>query len=598
MQKLKRIMRKGFLYVAALVLIGSPSIAVHAEDETYYYDETSGRWNTSKWTYDPATNTYKPTIAASTPPPAPEQSTETNDAEEPASGDSSAADTTTTTGPSSNNETNEETTVNSNTTINGDKKITNDLDSDATTGNAGVTQNTNGGNAQTGKASADATIVNSVHSSVGSGENSGVAHFTIDLYGDVYGDIVIGPDATKNATKTTNIDSKTNVNNNDSITNNVDLSVQSGDANVKGNTIAGSAQSGDADAVVNLLNLVNTVIAANKSFVGTINIHGNMHGDILMSPEFIPQLLASNGNSTSENTLNLPLSTNINDDTTIVNNINLDATSGTATVKDNTSAGTAKTGEAQTNLQILNLTNREVDAEDALLVFVNVKGKWVGMLLDAPGATAAAYGSGVTKNSTTLADTVNVNNKTAITNNVNVTAVSGDANVESNTSGGDATTGNASASANIANLVNSKFNIKKNITILYINVFGDLYGIVGANSPEGDMVSVAAVPISQTPPEPAVGSPNVRLGYVPMNVNDNTKTQLMNATSGENQGDPYASAVLASASSNLIGDEGQPLLKQSMSPREDPFSTIMMIGGFGIAGIYGLIAGVRRLLGR
>lgn len=594
MLKLKRVMRNGVLFAAAILLAITPSAAVYAaEDETYYYDQTSGRWNSSKWTYDAATGTYLPVVPES---PAPAQSTESED-ESPTpssddSGDSSAAESTQNgTGPSSNNQTDSNTNVSSNTDINSDKQITNDLDSDATTGNAGVTQNTNGGNAQTGKASGDATIVNSVHSTVGSGENSGVAHFTIDLYGDVNGDIVIGPDATKNATKTTNINSETNVNNNDSITNNVDLSATSGDASVTGNTIAGSAQSGDANAVVNLLNLVNTVIAANESFVGTINIHGNLNGDILLSPEFIPQLLASNADNVIETDFNMPLSTNINDDQTIVNNIDLSATSGTASVKDNTSAGSAQTGNAQTKLQILNLTGREVDAESGLLVFVNVKGTWVGLLLDAPGATAAAYGSGVTKNSTTLSDTVNVNNRTAITNNINVAAVSGDASVESNTSGGDAKTGDAYASANVANISNSKFNFKKNLTILYINIFGNWRGLALQNSAAGDVIETVTQIAASSPPPTQVGTPNVKLGFVPRVAE--AVGQAASAPSATND-DSYPAAVLASAVTN--GDVLGQTLKPGVSPREDPFSTILMIGGFGVAGISAVIWSARRLL--
>lgn len=587
-------MRHGVLFAAAILLAITPSAAVYAaEDETYYYDQTSGRWNSSKWTYDAATGTYLPVVPES---PAPAQSTESED-ESPTpssddSGDSSAAESTpNSTGPSSNNQTDSNTNASSSTNINSDKQITNELDSDATTGNAGVTQNTNGGNAQTGKASGDATIVNSVHSTVGSGENSGVAHFTIDLYGDVNGDIVIGPDATKNATKTTNINSETNVNNNDSITNNVDLSATSGDASVTGNTIAGSAQSGDANAVVNLLNLVNTVIAANESFVGTINIHGNLNGDILLSPEFIPQLLASNADNVIETDFNMPLSTNINDDQTIVNNIDLSATSGTASVKDNTSAGSAQTGNAQTKLQILNLTGREVDAESGLLIFVNVKGTWVGLLLDAPGATAAAYGSGVTKNSTTLSDTVNVNNRTAITNNINVAAVSGDASVESNTSGGDAKTGDAYASANVANISNSKFNFKKNLTILYINIFGNWRGLALQNSAAGDVIETVTQIAASSPPPTQVGTPNVKLGFVPRVAE--AVGQAASAPSATND-DSYPAAVLASAVTN--GDVLGQTLKPGVSPRKDPFSTILMIGGFGVAGISAVIWSARRLL--
>lgn len=597
MQKLKRAMWTGALYIAALALVISPSVSVHAEDRddrTYTYDSATGQWNSDKWVYNPVTKVYEPApVAKPSPTPAPDQSTE-NSQNSP-SGDSSAADSTITGGgPASNNQINEDTDVTSNTNINNGTQVNNDLDSDATTGEAGVRQNTNGGNAQSGNASADATIINSVHSTVGSGENTGVARFTIDLYGDINGDIVVGPTmGNAQIDKSTNINSNTNVNNNDSITNNIDLTAKSGNADVTGNTTAGSAQSGDARAVANVLNLVNTVIAANKSFVGTINIHGNLNGDILISPEFIPQLIGSNGDSQVVETFNMPLTTNINDDHTIVNNVDLNATSGTATVKDNTAAGNAQSGTAQTDLQILNLTGHEVVAENSVLVFVNVKGKWVGMILDAPNATAAAYGSGVVKKDVTLASNTNLNNKAAITNNINVTAVSGDASVESNTSGGDATTGNAHASANIANVSNSKFSLSGWFAVLYINIDGDWTGWALKDTEAGNKIESVAPVVASAPPQPTVGSPNVSLGFVPRT--NAAVTQAVDTSSSLGEGDAYANALLASATSDVLGEnDSKPVLKQTMSPREDPFSTVLMVAGFGVASVMGLLWVFRR----
>src|SRR5690606_26762954 len=87
------------------------------------------------------------------------------------------------------------------------------------------------------------------------------------------------------------------------------------------------------------------------------------------------------------------------DTQSIVNNINTAAASGNANVSNNTQAGNATTGDAQTNVTILNLTGRNVVAANSLLVFVNVLGEWVGVIVDAPaGSTSAALGTGVTEN--------------------------------------------------------------------------------------------------------------------------------------------------------------------------------------------------------
>lgn len=514
MQKIKHVLRVSILYIAAFVLIISPSGAVYATDgegeppETYTYDEASGRWNSSKWTYDAATNTYLP---ATPPQPAPqpvqepapeEQTAETQQAS------SSAANT----GPSSNNTLDSDVDANSTTDITTNQSINNTLNSDATSGNAGVTNNQLAGGAKTGDATADTTIVNAVHSTI-QGETAGIAHFTTDIYGDVTGDIMIYPAIEgATATSTTDINSKTNINNDSDITNNLNLNATSGDADVSKNTEAGDAESGNAHAVANVLNLINTIIAANKSFVGTINIHGNLNGDILISPEFIPQLLGSN--ATVTNSVDTSLSASLDDDQRIINNIKLAAESGEAEVSNNTNAGSATSGSADTNLTVLNLTGREVDAKNSLLVFVNVLGKWVGMIVDAPGATAAAIGNGVVSNETTINGELNADTDASITNNIDLSAQSGDAGVTNNTKGGNAKTGNATASANIANISTSSFKISDWFGVLFINVFGSWIGSFGIDTEAGDQIVKLGGDAAPQPVEDSL-SPSMRFGFVP-----------------------------------------------------------------------------------
>lgn len=526
MQSLKNAVRRTLIYVLAVTLVGSsPAIAfaqtapVTQEATTteatkkkagYTYDPVTGRWSNARWQYDAASGTYKrPTPPAPAPSVSPtEQSVPTESVTAPTS--SATQNTTPTTNSPAQTQVNQETTVEDKTSINTDAKINNKLDSDAKTGNAAVKNNTTAGNATSGNASADATIINSVHSTVG-GDAAGVAHFTVDIEGDVTGDIMLYPaiDGAKVNSKTT-VNSDTEINNNTAITNDIDLSATSGNADVKGNTTAGNATSGNAHTVANVMNLVNSIIAANKSFIGTINIHGNLNGDILISPEFIPQLLGSNSSSTS--TFDGALSMELNDNQAIINNIKLNAESGKANVSGNTTAGSATTGDAQTNLTVLNLTGKEVDAKNSLLVFVNVLGKWVGMIVDAPGATAAALGSDVTKNTTTTVNgSLVANNNTQITNNINLASQSGDANVTGNTTAGNATTGDATASANIANISTSTFKVDDWFGLVFINVFGSWIGSFGIDTASGNLA-----PLPDPKSAPAVpGAPNIRFGFVP-----------------------------------------------------------------------------------
>jgi hypothetical protein len=582
MRKLGRILRKAMLTVMMVVVAGgTPLSMVYAETAPttgYTYNSDTQHWDTKNWQWDAAQNKYVRRQPVVTPSPSPSVAPETdttkvaNDAPAPSS-TAVAVDT----------------NAAANTNINNNAAVTNDLDSHATTGNAGVTRNTTAGNAATGDASADTTIVNSVHSTVGV-DTQGVAHFTTNIYGDVTGDITIGPNI-QNATidRNLNLSDNTNVNNNSTLTNNQTLDAKSGNATVRGNTSAGSAQSGNANTVANVLNLINTIVAANKSFVGTVNIYGNLNGDIMVSPDFIPQLLGSNAQVYGN--YNLPLSTNVNDDQSIENNVKLSATSGTATVKDNTTAGTAKTGSAQTNLTILNLTGHQVDAKKSLLVFVNVLGKWVGMIVDAPGATAAALGSGVISDNVNISSANNLNNTGRIVNNLDLSSTSGNATVAGNTQAGDAVTGNATASANIANISTSEFKLTDWFGVLFINVFGTWIGSFGIDTEAGTVVPLSGNGLGTNP-----NAPNLRFGFIPKNsVQEHPAALAFNGAGGSGPMSPSeVAALLGGPTDGQIPGVPGMHLRPVASPREDPFSVVMMIGGFMVAGIYGAGYGLRR----
>ncbi len=487
--------KKFVLYIFAAVLVGGSPMAAFAaeeaapseEDGGYVFDEATGRWNSNKWRYDPAINNYVP----NTPPPAP-----VND------------ETVTDTGPNSNNETEDGTDQNStqNNTSN-NNQINNDVSGKAKTGDATVSSNNTAGGATSGDATSIATIMNAINSS--SALSSQPYTFTKDVYGNVYGDIVLAPELLRAMSETTSSPQTGTVNYNvidkNTINNNVDLGADTGNASVINNTNAGGATSGNATAIANVLNIINSVIAANKSFVGTINIHGNLDGDILMSKQGSPALITSNAGSNPLNQGNLIA--NQNNLTNIINDIELDATTGTAMVDGNTNAGNAKSGTANTNLVVMDLSGRMVTAKNSLLVFVNVLGKWVGIIVDAPtGATAAVLGDDVTSNLIAAAEgdaMINADSQNQIINNIKVGAHTGDATVAGNTNAGDATTGNASASATILNMANSAFSVSDWFGVLFINVLGSWYGSFGVDTPQGDEVAASSPPPTSEQPEPA-----------------------------------------------------------------------------------------------
>jgi hypothetical protein len=381
--------------------------------------------------------------------------------------------------------------------------INNNIAANSQTGGAGVLNNTTAGNATTGNASALATLTNVVNSAVNTGGGSGPATFVQNITGNVYGDIMLYPAMLaamlQQPANTTTTPNKVTVDNTNAIANDVNLKAASGDATVAGNTTAGNATTGTANAVASVMNIINSIIAANKSFIGTVNIYGNLNGDILVAPDFIPQLLASNANA------NHPTTLDTTNTTGIANNVNLAAASGAATVDKNTSAGNATTGKANTNLVVLNLTGQQVVASNSLLVFVNVLGTWVGMIVNAPaGATAAELGSGVTS-STTTPETLTTTTNNQITNNINLAAQSGNATVSDNTHAGNATTGNATASAMILNLANSSLGLANWFGVLFINVFGSWNGSFGVDTASGNPpVAEPSTPPASAPAAQAI----------------------------------------------------------------------------------------------
>jgi hypothetical protein len=384
--------------------------------------------------------------------------------------------------------------------------INNTITGIAGSGSAAVLSNTNAGGANTGDANDIANVVNLLQSQSNAFGQGDVTTFTADINGDVNGDFLLDPALLSTVQPTAgspNLSNNLDVNNSvdASINNNITLNAASGNAAVDSNTNAGDATSGNANAVANIINLINSALVSGKSFIGTININGNLNGDILLPPDFIDQLIAANIPTATIDTTGKGSTNTINEDPQgtntkltntnnagITNNINAGATSGTATSSENTNAGGATSGDARTHITAFNLTGSQIIGRNAILVFVNVMGTWVGMIVNAPaGATSAAIGGGLTTNRPGY-NTNDITNDTdaSITNNINVNARSGDAGVTRNTNAGSAKTGNARADVNLANIQNSSLSLSGWFGWLIINVRGSWNGSFGINTSAGD----------------------------------------------------------------------------------------------------------------
>jgi hypothetical protein len=505
--------------------------------QDFSYNPNTGQWDTTQWRYDAAAGKYVPNVVSS--PQNPNnpaimrlgiQSSASSDPDSFVS----LADSVNATGPNSTN------SVNLGSSNNGffggfyDASISNKLDSTAHSGNASVMQNTIAGNALTGNAVTMANLINLLQSSWNQ-DNGDLATFIANIDGDVVGDLTIdpgatGPSSTNNYTNNQDNNLKVVADGKAEITNDITLDASSGDASVSQNTKGGDATSGDAKAIANILNLINSSIASGHSFMGVLNINGNLDGDILMPDSMLSNLIASSTGPNSSNdvteTENNTLHANLTTNNQINNNVTASAESGKATVGSNTSAGSAKTGNADTKITLLNLTGRKVIAKDAVLVFVNVFGKWTGLIMDAPtGTTAAAITGPNSQNSTAITKNNNLDidstENNTITNNINVKAKTGDASVTENGTAGSATTGDAEAIVNIGNIVDSDFSLSDWFGVLFINVFGSWNGSFGVNTEAGNTKN-AATAGSGT----AGAGPNGFFGFIPTQAQEAAQTAV------------------------------------------------------------------------
>jgi hypothetical protein len=463
----------------------------------YSYNPSTGRWDTVQWVYHPETGRYEPNVVSVAANPGSSLRATT------ASPGFSAPLSIDTTGPNSNNSINIGTATNGMFDLFFNGSISNNLSSSAISGDSLVQGNTKAGSALTGDAAALENVLNMLQSSW-LGQSSDLATFVTNVDGSVFGDLLIDPSALayKLGTNNTNVDVK--LSNNGVINNNIDLTAQSGDATVSGNTSAGDAATGNARAMANVINMINSAIKSGKSFLGMVNINGSLNGDILLPPGVLDALIANTGPNSSNSiggNSNSNVNVNSNTNRTINNDVNTSAATGNADVSGNTSAGNAQTGQANTSVKSMNLIGQNITGKNGLLVFVNVLGKWVGMVVSPSGANITNTGPDSTNtiggNSNSNVS-VNANENSLINNKINANAASGDASVTHNTSAGNATTGDADVSVNLLNMIGSSVDVTDWFGVLFINVFGDWAGNFGSDTANGGF--------SQSPQTSTTGS--------------------------------------------------------------------------------------------
>ena len=354
--------------------------------------------------------------------------------------------------------------------------VTNDVNSKSQSGDATVAQSPVGGDATSGSSTASATLINTIASAAGPSP-APFQTSTDNITGNQTGDIAIAPPTTLNQNNQSTVQTPDNtptaVQSTGTINNNVTLLAGSGNATVQNNGVGGNATTGQATADANLINLIDSTINDQQSFLDIINIFGNLTGNIVLPQSLIDALSAPNTAPNGGNGTNQQITNNF----LINNQVTLLAQSGQAAVINNGNSGNATSGNATTNLVLYNLINSQINGGNLLLVLVNVLGTWTGLLLNEPaGTNTATLGSGVQDSSASQTAPVSSTSTETINNNLYLDAVSGDALNAYNAQGGNATSGNATSSADIVNILGDQINISGWLGILLINVFGSWNG--------------------------------------------------------------------------------------------------------------------------
>jgi uncharacterized repeat protein (TIGR01451 family) len=276
------------------------------------------------------------------------------------------------------------------------------------------------------------------------------------------------------------------------LVNNVNVNAATGDNQANQNGGDTEIESGDAQALANVINIVNLNLVGSQFFLGIINILGDFVGDLILPrPELFLPPNDEGSNGSSEPTV---IFSNQNQ-AEIENNLQTTAETGENETSDNQGDSLIETGDAQSTSNVLTIANSNIRLSDWFFVLINHFGNWTGNVLGwstpesqetsqseattAFGLNSTSDGGGQGSSSTgggTPSAILN-NNQAQIENNIEVSAETGDNQANQNGGDTEVSSGQATALANLLNLIN--LNILGGRWFMgIVNVLGDWNGNV------------------------------------------------------------------------------------------------------------------------
>ena len=341
-----------------------------------------------------------------------------------------------------------------------------------------------------------------------------------------------------------------------------------------------SINTGNATAVANVLNVVNTNIFDSEGFFLFLdNLGGDgVYGDLdFRDYDFFDPANVQKTTDTRESLLQNPitaicpscggagdLTINLNQSAEITNDIVVRSGTGINAALYNSGNVDINTGDAYAVANVINIANTNIVDSNYLLLTFNNFGDYSGNIVFPPAdefLDMFAMGGNTTPQEVNIQNT----NTTSVDNNTDVTGATGD---NTALSGGDSSidTGNASANTNTLNQLNSNLFGGSSFSIL-VKVHGSWSGdVIGV--PDGLEWREAADGIELFYDSEGGNQPG---GYDAINIISNNSTMIANnievvALTGENKitgaggdasittGDAYAAAnVINVANTNVIG---------------------------------------------
>lgn len=328
------------------------------------------------------------------------------------------------------------------------------------------------------------------------------------------GNIVLNGAATNN--KNTEVSSEANNNfqtNNDQTGSTLTLAANTGNNNASYNTGGNTTVStGDANVSANSLAFVNNNIAG-KVVYQTVDIYGELNGDIVLPSEAYNNIDGNGSDSTNKvtDTNSQTNASTQSNSAQIDNQINTDINTGGNSAAYNTGGDTnIVTGTASAQVNTLNVANNNIGPGDWWIVIINKAGDWAGSIIggktsnlnsSTDGQTTNVSGNGAGSNNQTASsdshtNTNMQNNNSQIGNRLNLSANTGRNTTDYNTGGNsNIKTGKASIIANVANFVNNNVSAGGKLIITVVNIFGKW---VGNFVPPGQQSKTADKPQSPT----------------------------------------------------------------------------------------------------